>query len=58
MYKFTNGIVVFDKKTRDKYVKSGMHLVEEKEKVDGRTDDRDVKEEHSGNDKKTRKHKK
>jgi hypothetical protein len=30
MYKFTNGIVVFDEKTRDAYIKAGMHLVEEK----------------------------
>ena len=30
MYKFTNGIVVFDKETRDAYIKAGMHLVEEK----------------------------
>ena len=26
MYKFTNGIVVFDKKTRDAYIKAGMRL--------------------------------
>lgn len=30
MYKFTNGIVVFDEETRDAYIKAGMHLVEEK----------------------------
>ena len=29
MYKFTNGIVVFDKKTRDAYIKAGMRLVKE-----------------------------
>lgn len=29
MYKFTNGIVVFDEETRDAYIKAGMHLVEE-----------------------------
>lgn len=26
MYKFTNGIVVFDEKTRDAYIKAGMRL--------------------------------
>ena len=30
MYKFTNGIVVFDRETRDAYIKAGMKL-EEKE---------------------------
>lgn len=34
MYKFTNGIVVFDTETRDRYIKAGMSLVEEKEKND------------------------
>lgn len=29
MYKFTNGIVVFDEKTRDDFVKAGYRLVEE-----------------------------
>ena len=29
MYKFTNGIVVFDKKTKDAYIKAGMRLVKE-----------------------------
>ena len=33
MYKFTNGIVVFDKETRDAYIKAGMVLVKE-EKVE------------------------
>lgn len=27
MYKFTNGIVVFDEKTRDSYIKAGYKLV-------------------------------
>lgn len=27
MYKFTNGIVVFDEKTRDSYLKAGYKLV-------------------------------
>ncbi len=29
MYKFTNGIVVFDEKTRDDLIKAGYKLVEE-----------------------------
>ena len=32
MYKFTNGIVVFDEKTRDDFIKTGYKLVE-KEKI-------------------------
>lgn len=27
MYKFTNGIVVFDEKTRDEFIKAGYRLV-------------------------------
>ena len=30
MYKFTNGIVVFDEKTRDDFIKAGYRLVKEK----------------------------
>ncbi len=29
MYKFTNGIVVYDIETRDKYIKSGMTLIKD-----------------------------
>lgn len=29
MYKFTNGVVVYDEATRDKYVKAGMTLIKE-----------------------------
>lgn len=29
MYKFTNGIVVFDEKTRDGFIKAGYKIVEE-----------------------------
>ena len=29
MYKFTNGIVVFDEKTRDDFIKAGYRLVKE-----------------------------
>ena len=32
MYKFTNGVVVYDEATRDKYIKSGMILVKEEPK--------------------------
>ena len=43
MYKFTNGIVVFDKKTRDVYIKAGMRLVK-KDKP------KEVTDENSSND--------
>lgn len=33
MYKFTNGIVVFDEKTRDDFIKAGYRLVKE-EKIE------------------------
>lgn len=29
MYKFTNGVVVYDEETRDKYIKAGMTLIKE-----------------------------
>lgn len=29
MYKFTNGVVVFDEKTRDDFIKAGYRLVKE-----------------------------
>ena len=32
MYKFTNGVVVYDKETRDKYINAGMTLVKEEPK--------------------------
>lgn len=31
MYKFTNGIVVFDEKTRDEFIKAGYRLVKNDE---------------------------
>lgn len=43
MYKFTNGIVVFDVETRDKYINAGMVLVKENEDVERTT--RDISEE-------------
>ena len=30
MYRFTNGIVVFDEKTRDDFIKAGYKLVDDK----------------------------
>lgn len=32
MYKFTNGVVVYDDVTRDRYIKAGMILVKEEVK--------------------------
>ena len=29
MYRFTNGVVVYDEATRDKYIKAGMVLIKE-----------------------------
>lgn len=43
MYKFTNGIVVFDKKTRDAYIKAGMRLVKEEKP-------KEVTDENNSND--------
>lgn len=33
MYKFTNGVVVYDIETRDKYIKSGMTLIKDEKPV-------------------------
>ena len=33
MYKFTNGVVVYDEATRDKYIKAGLILVKEEKPV-------------------------
>lgn len=44
MYKFVNGIVVFDEKTRDDYIKAGYKLADEK------TKEVKVKNENSSND--------
>lgn len=32
MYKFTNGVIVYDEATRDKYIEAGMTLIEEPKK--------------------------
>lgn len=46
MYKFTNGVVVYDEITKDKYIKAGMILVQEepkeKEKTDGEENIRSI----------------
>lgn len=64
MYKFTNGIVVYDEKTRDKYIKAGFKLViENKEKqitidevlVEEQNRNEFVTKEHSRISKKTQK---
>lgn len=54
MYKFTNGIVVFDEKTRDEYLKTGYKLVKEieHEVVNEDSDEKTVEqiEELNGNE--------
>lgn len=37
MYEFTNGIVVFDEKTRDEYINAGYRLVEDKTIVNNKS---------------------
>lgn len=39
MYKFTNGIVVFDEKTRNDFIKAGYRLVEEEKIEEDKTED-------------------
>lgn len=39
MYKFTNGIVVFDEKTRDSYIKAGYKLVKDKKSKEVKLED-------------------
>ncbi len=39
MYKFTNGIVVFDEKTRDDFIKAGYRLVEEEKTEEVKLED-------------------
>ena len=39
MYKFTNGIVVFDEKTRDDFIKAGYKLVEEEKIEESKSED-------------------
>ena len=42
MYKFTNGIVVFDAETRDKYIEAGMVLEKEENKENGKVQDNPI----------------
>lgn len=39
MYKFTNGIVVFDEKTKDSYIKAGYKLVKDKKTKEVKLED-------------------
>ena len=39
MYKFRNGIVVFDEKTRDDFIKAGYRLVEEEKTKEVKLED-------------------
>lgn len=39
MYKFTNGIVVFDEKTRDDFIKAGYRLIEEEKTKEVKLED-------------------
>lgn len=49
MYKFTNGLIVYDEKTKDEYVKTGMKLVKKSDDlIESETDNiTDVKEKHN-----------
>ena len=48
MYKFTNGIVVYDEETKNAYIKAGMHLVKEKKVEDKK--ETDVLDDEKGNE--------
>lgn len=57
MFRFTNGLIVYDTKTRDEYIKAGFKLVSdiENEVLDGDKTDNDtvIKEKHSRNNSKS-----
>lgn len=42
MYKFTNGIVVFDEKTRDDFIKAGYKLVKEEKIKEVKLEDENI----------------
>ncbi len=42
MYKFTNGIVVFDEKTRDDFIKAGYKLVKDEKKKEVKLENEDT----------------
>ena len=51
MYKFTNGVVVYDKETRDKYIKAGMILVkEDPEKEEEKNGEENIQDETERNE--------
>lgn len=61
MYKFTNGLVVFDEETKDQYLKAGMKLIkEEVKKIDVEKSNTNgiISKEYARYDKKTSKYKK
>lgn len=45
MYKFTNGVVVYDEVTRDKYIKAGMTLVKEEVKEEEKDGEKNLQSE-------------
>ena len=63
MYKFTNGIVVFDKKMRDNFLKAGYSLKKEEkqalkeDKNESDNRNKSISEIDKGNNKKTGKNK-
>lgn len=42
MYKFTNGIIVFDEKTRDDFIKAGYKLVKDEKKKEEELENEDI----------------
>ncbi len=42
MYKFTNGIVVFDEKTRDDFIKAGYKLVKDEKKKEVKLENENI----------------
>jgi len=67
MYKFSNGVVIFDKSTADEYIKAGYKLIEQQITVDEaikeKTNEDNISNgisyiEHKKYNKKTSKHKK
>jgi len=42
MYKFTNGIIVFDEKTRDDFIKAGYKLVKNEKKKEDKLENEDT----------------
>lgn len=42
MYKFTNGIAVFDEKTRDDFIKAGYKLVKDEKKKEVKLENENI----------------